>query len=49
MPQIKQYLTPKQKSLVVNLDPNIYGTLRKLVQDKKQCAIFFRAGGCLEL
>ena len=45
MPQIKQYLTPKQKSLVVNLDPNIYGTFAEIGAGQETVRHFFRAGG----
>ena len=30
MSVIKQYLTPKQKALAINLDPNIYGTFAEI-------------------
>ena len=30
MSVIKQYLTPKQKVLAINLDPNIYGTFAEI-------------------
>jgi hypothetical protein len=45
MPQLKQYLTPKQKALVVNLDPNIYGTFAEIGAGQETVRHFFRAGG----
>lgn len=45
MPQIKQYLTPKQKALAVNLNPNIYGTFAEIGAGQETVRHFFRAGG----
>ena len=44
MSEIKQYLTPKQKALVVNLDPNIYGTFAEIGAGQETVRHFFRAG-----
>ena len=33
-------LSPTQKALQINLDPNIYGTFAEIGQDKKWCVIF---------
>jgi hypothetical protein len=45
MSEIKQYLTPKQKALVINLDPNIYGTFAEIGAGQETVRHFFRAGG----
>src|SRR5574343_1537222 len=45
MSEIKQYLTPKQKALIVNLDPNIYGTFAEIGAGQETVRHFFRAGG----
>jgi hypothetical protein len=44
MPEIKQNLTPKQKALSVNLDPNIYGTFAEIGAGQETVRHFFRAG-----
>lgn len=40
-----QNLTPKQKALVINLDPNIYGTFAEIGAGQETVRHFFRAGG----
>ena len=45
MSEIKQYLTPKQKASVINLDPNIYGTFAEIGAGQETVRHFFRAGG----
>ena len=40
-----QKLTPKQKALAVNLDPNIYGTFAEIGAGQETVRHFFRAGG----
>ena len=45
MSEIKQHLTPKQKALVINLDPNIYGTFAEIGAGQETVRHFFRAGG----
>lgn len=45
MSEIKQYLTPKQKALIVNLNPNIYGTFAEIGAGQETVRHFFRAGG----
>jgi len=44
MSVIKQYLTPKQKALAINLDPNIYGTFAEIGAGQETVRNFFRAG-----
>ena len=44
MSEIKQYLTPKQKALIVNLNPNIYGTFAEIGAGQETVRHFFRAG-----
>ena len=44
MSVIKQYLTPKQKALAINLDPNIYGTFAEIGAGQETVRHFFRAG-----
>ena len=41
---IKQYLTPKQKALAINLDANIYGTFAEIGAGQETVRHFFRAG-----
>ena len=45
MSLIKQKLTPKQKALAINLDPNIYGTFAEIGAGQETVRHFFRAGG----
>lgn len=45
MPSVNQKLTPKQKALTVNLDPNIYGTFAEIGAGQETVRYFFRAGG----
>lgn len=45
MPEPKQFLTPKQKALSINLDPNIYGTFAEIGAGQETVRHFFRAGG----
>ena len=45
MSEIKQFLTPKQKALAINLDPNIYGTFAEIGAGQETVRHFFRAGG----
>ncbi len=45
MSDIKQFLTPKQKALSINLDPNIYGTFAEIGAGQETVRHFFRAGG----
>ncbi len=45
MPEIKQFLTPKQKALTVNLNPHIYGTFAEIGAGQETVRHFFRAGG----
>ncbi|WOC51141.1 hypothetical protein BPO_0494 [Bergeyella porcorum] len=45
MPEIKQFLTPKQKALAINLDSNIYGTFAEIGAGQETVRHFFRAGG----
>jgi hypothetical protein len=45
MPATKQSLTIKQKSLIVNLDPSIYGTFAEIGAGQETVRHFFRAGG----
>lgn len=40
-----QKLTPKQKALAINLDPNIYGTFAEIGAGQETVRHFFRAGG----
>lgn len=42
---IDQKLTPKQKALAINLDPNIYGTFAEIGAGQETVRHFFRAGG----
>ncbi len=42
---INQKLTPKQKALTINLDPNIYGTFAEIGAGQETVRHFFRAGG----
>ena len=42
---LKQKLTPKQKALAINLDPNIYGTFAEIGAGQETVRHFFRAGG----
>lgn len=42
---IHQKLTPKQKALAINLDPNIYGTFAEIGAGQETVRHFFRAGG----
>ena len=41
----KQNLTAKQKALIINLDPNIYGTFAEIGAGQETVRHFFRAGG----
>lgn len=41
----QQKLTPKQKALAINLDPNIYGTFAEIGAGQETVRHFFRAGG----
>ncbi len=41
---IHQKLTPKQKALAVNLDPDIYGTFAEIGAGQETVRHFFRAG-----
>ena len=45
MSEIKHFLTPKQKALAINLDPNIYGTFAEIGAGQETVRHFFRAGG----
>lgn len=45
MSDIKQFLTPKQKALSINLDPDIYGTFAEIGAGQETVRHFFRAGG----
>lgn len=45
MSEIKQFLTPKQKALAINLDHNIYGTFAEIGAGQETVRHFFRAGG----
>lgn len=45
MPEIKQYLTPKQKALEINLNSDIYGTFAEIGAGQETVRHFFRAGG----
>ena len=45
MSDIKPYLTPKQKALAVNLNPDIYGTFAEIGAGQETVRHFFRAGG----
>ncbi|MGC4130055.1 MAG: TonB-dependent receptor [Bergeyella sp.] len=45
MPLVTQKLTPKQKALAINLDPNIYGTFAEIGAGQETVRHFFRAGG----
>lgn len=45
MSEVKQFLTPKQKALAVNLDQNIYGTFAEIGAGQETVRHFFRAGG----
>lgn len=45
MSEIKQYLTPKQKALIINLDPNVYGTFAEIGAGQETVRHFFRVGG----
>ncbi len=42
---MQQKLTPKQKALTINLDPNIYGTFAEIGAGQETVRHFFRAGG----
>lgn len=42
---MKQFLTPKQKALVINLDSSIYGTFAEIGAGQETVRHFFRAGG----
>ncbi len=44
MSLITQNLTPKQKALAVNSDPNIYGTFAEIGAGQETVRYFFRAG-----
>lgn len=45
MSDIRPYLTPKQKALAVNLNPDIYGTFAEIGAGQETVRHFFRAGG----
>lgn len=45
MSVLKQRLTPKQKALAINLDPDIYGTFAEIGAGQETVRHFFRAGG----
>lgn len=45
IPEINTTLTPKQKALAINLDPNIYGTFAEIGAGQETVRHFFRAGG----
>lgn len=45
MSEIKQFLTPKQKALTVNLNQDIYGTFAEIGAGQETVRHFFRAGG----
>lgn len=45
MSLLTQNLTPKQKALTINLDPNIYGTFAEIGAGQETVRHFFRAGG----
>lgn len=45
MAEIKQFLTPKQKALTINLNPNIYGTFAEIGAGQETVRHFFRVGG----
>ena len=45
MSVVAQKLTPKQKALSINLDPNIYGTFAEIGAGQETVRHFFRAGG----
>lgn len=45
MSSLTQNLTPKQKALKINLDPNIYGTFAEIGAGQETVRHFFRAGG----
>lgn len=45
MSEIKPFLTPKQKALAINLNPNIYGTFAEIGAGQETVRHFFRAGG----
>ena len=45
MSLVTQKLTPKQKALAINLDPNIYGTFAEIGAGQETVRHFFRAGG----
>lgn len=42
---MKPHLTPKQKALAVNLNPDIYGTFAEIGAGQETVRHFFRAGG----
>ena len=45
MSEVKQFLSPKQKALTINLDPDIYGTFAEIGAGQETVRHFFRAGG----
>jgi hypothetical protein len=45
MATIKQNLSIKQKALIINLDPSIYGTFSEIGAGQETVRHFFRAGG----
>lgn len=45
MSEIKQFLTPKQKALIINLNKDIYGTFAEIGAGQETVRFFFRAGG----
>lgn len=45
MSLVTRNLTPKQKALTINLDPNIYGTFAEIGAGQETVRHFFRAGG----
>lgn len=45
MSQIKTALTPEQKALIINLNPEIYGTFAEIGAGQETVRHFFRAGG----
>lgn len=42
---LKQVLTVKQKTLEINLNPNIYGAFAEIGVGQETVRIFLRAGG----
>ncbi len=45
MSEVNQFLSPKQKALTINLDPDIYGTFAEIGAGQETVRHFFRAGG----